>query len=410
MKSISIKKKVGLICLINFIVYAASLLASLLIEKHTLMNIGILFLLWSLPACVIIVCFGVFVIKSITKPLGEIESAAKLAASGKLDATISFVSEDEFGSLAENIRTLIGNLRFFISDIARVLSSIADGDMTVSPDMEYPNDFLPIKNSLEKITASINDLLKQMQTSSQQVAAGSEQVSSGAQSLAQGASEQASSVEELASSINEISERIKQNADHAQNARAEMDKTTNEIKQSDELMKKLVCAMDSIAETSKQIQKIIKVIDDIAFQTNILALNAAVEAARAGEAGKGFSVVADEVRNLASKSTDAAKDTTSLIQDTLSAIENGDTMAKNAGRAIDQISKQAEMVDALIQNISQISKAQAGALELTNTAVNQVSSIIQTNSATAEESAAASEELAAQAETLCTLATGFRLR
>lgn len=410
MKNISIKKKVSFVCLINFLFYAASLSASLFIEQHTSMNIGILSLFWSLLSCAITILFGVFVIKSITRPLSEIESAAKLAASGKLDATISFVSGDEFGVLAENIRTLIGNLRLYISDIASVLGSIAEGDMTASPDMEYPNDFLPIKNSLQKITASINDLLKQMQTSSQQVASGSEQVSSGAQSLAQGASEQASSVEELAASINEISEKIKQNADHAQNARIEMDKTTDEIKKSDEHMKKLICAMDSIAGTSKQIQKIIKVIDDIAFQTNILALNAAVEAARAGEAGKGFSVVADEVRNLASKSADAAKDTTSLIQDTLSAIENGDTMAKNAGRAIDQISQQAEMVDALIQNISQTSAAQAGALEQTNTAVNQVSNIIQTNSATAEESAAASEELAAQAETLRTLATDFHLR
>ncbi|BAK97930.1 methyl-accepting chemotaxis protein [Oscillibacter valericigenes Sjm18-20] len=410
MKNISIKKKVWLVCLINFAFYVVSLWASLFIEKYTSMNRGILLFAWSLIACVIIIWLGTFMIKSIIKPLSEIEFAAKQAASGKLDATISFSSRDEIGTLAENIRTLIGNLRLYISDIARVVGSIADGDMTVSTGVEYPNDFQPIKGSLEKIVISIDTLLKQMQTSSKQVAGGAEQISSGAQALAQGAAEQASSAEELAASINEISEKVQQNADHAQNAGTEMDKTTNGIKQGNEHMKKLVCAMDSIEETSKQIQTIIKVIDDIAFQTNILALNAAVEAARAGEAGKGFSVVADEVRNLAGKSADAAKNTTSLIQDTLLAIENGDSMAKNAGKALDKIAEQAEVMDLIIRNITQTSEAQAGALEQINTAVSQVSSVIQTNSATAQESAAASEELAAQAETLQELIAGFQLR
>jgi len=410
MKNISVRKKVDLICLFNFIFYAVSLSVSLFVEKHTSINVGIIFLLCSLIAFVMILLLGASVSKNIIEPLGEIESAAKLAASGKLDANISFVSRDEIGSLAENIRTLIGNLQRYISDMARVLGGIAEGDMTVTPSMEYPNDFHAIKQSLRKIIESMDNLLKQMQNTSSQVAAGSEQISASAQSLAQGATEQASSAEELAASIAEISEKIKQNADHAQQARSDMDKTTSELEHGDMQMKKLVSAMDSIAQTSTQIQKIIKVIDDIAFQTNILALNASVEAARAGSSGKGFAVVADEVRNLAGKSAAAAKDTAVLIQNTLSAIENGDTMVNEAGKALDQISKKVETIDVLIRKIAQVSEEQAGALMQIDNEVTQVSSVIQTNSAAAEESAAASEELAAQAETLRTLVAGFRLK
>lgn len=263
---------------------------------------------------------------------------------------------------------------------------------------------------MEQIIVSLNDTLLQISTASHQVAAGSEQMSAGAQALSQGATEQASSIEELAASITEVSEMIRQNASHAQQASNNMDETTLGIEHGDQQMQNLVVAMNEIERTSGEIERIIKTIDDIAFQTNILSLNAAVEAARAGEAGKGFAVVADEVRNLASKSAEAAKETTVLIQSTLAAIKNGSAMVTETGKSLDQISDKAQIVNELVKKIAEASDTQASSIQQINVGINQISSVVQTNSATAEESAASSEELSAQAETLKTLVSHFKLK
>ncbi|MPL94275.1 hypothetical protein SDC9_40426 [bioreactor metagenome] len=358
-------------------------------------------------ALIIVLC--IFIVRSITKPVREIEAAAKLLADGKLDARVTYTSKDEIGSLADSIRILIQNLSGYISDISHILGCMSDGDMTVSVDMEYRNDFAPIKLSMEQIIQSLHQTLLQISTSSQQVAAGSEQLASGAQSLSQGATEQASSAEELVASIGHVSERINQNAKNAGNASVNMEQTIQEIQRGDQQMKRLVSAMGEIAQTSGEIQRIVKTIDDIAFQTNILALNAAVEAARAGSAGRGFAVVAEEVRNLAGKSASAAKDTTSLIENTLSAIGNGNTMVVETERSLEQISVKASSVASLVEEIAAASQAQSAAIQQINAGINQISSVIQTNSATAEESAASSEELSAQAEMLETLVSQFKL-
>ena len=378
-------------------------------QSAQIMSTGIV-IAYFVMTMLIAITLCVYIVRSITRPLSEIEAAAKLLADGKLDAQVHYTSKDEIGSLAGSIRTLIASLNGYISDIAQVLGSIADGDMTISVERSYQNDFAPIKQSMQHIIMSLNEIMAQISQSSEQVAAGAEQMSAGAQALSQGATEQASSTEELAAAIAEVAHGVNQNSENARQASADMTETTAEIEQGDQQMQRLVEAMDNIEKTSGEIQKIIKTIDDIAFQTNILSLNAAVAAARAGEAGKGFAVVADEVRNLASKSAEAAKNTTILIQTTLAAIENGDQMVTQTEKSLRQIAQKAEGAALLVQQIATASEQQAKSVEQINVGVNQISGVIQTNSATAEESAASSEELSAQAVTLQTLIAKFKLK
>ncbi len=364
----------------------------------------------SAATLIITVVLCVYIVRSITKPILEIESATKKLASGNLSASISYESRDELGSLASNTRVLIEILRTYIGNISDVLGTMADGDLTVTVDIDYAGDFAPIKASLERILTSLNGALMQISQSSEQVASGSNQVASGAQALSQGSTEQASSVEELSATINEISLQIKQNAENAQQANKMVGATTQEIENGNRQMLQLVSAMDEISKTSNQIGKIIKTIDDIAFQTNILALNAAVEAARAGNAGKGFAVVAEEVRNLAGKSAEAAKDTTVLIESAIQAIQNGTHMVSATERSLGLIVEKAESVSTLVSEIAAASNAQATAVTQTTQGIEQISNVVQNNSATAEESAAASEELSGQALILQQLITRFRLQ
>ncbi|MDD3394929.1 MAG: methyl-accepting chemotaxis protein [Anaerotignum sp.] len=369
---------------------------------------------------IIFVLFGVslisaillclYIIKSIRKPLEEIEIAAKSLAEGNLNAIVTYESNDEVGSLANSIRSLIGNLNSYITNISFVLGRMSEGDMTVTVDIKYQNDFLPIKNSMERIISSLNETLVQINTASNEVAAGSEQVSAGAQALSQGSMEQASSIEELAANIAEISSQIRQNAENAQKVNANVKETNDEINLGMDQMMKLIVAMDEIANTSNEVQKIIRAIDDIAFQTNILALNAAVEAARAGAAGKGFAVVADEVRNLAGKSAEAAKNTTTLIDNTLVAINNGTKVVDKVKDSLENISIKGNSVSGLVEGITEASQQQAESADQINVGVEQISSVVQTNSATAEESAASSEELSGQAEMLRSLISSFQLK
>ena len=364
----------------------------------------------SVAALIITIILCVYIVRSITKPLFEIEGATKQLAAGNLSATISYESRDELGSLAKNTRKLIESLRTYIGNISDVLGTMADGDLTVEVDIDYVGDFAPIKASLERILSSLSGALVQISQSSEQVAIGSNQVASAAQALSQGSTEQASSVEELSATINEISLQIKQNAENAQQANKMVNATTQEIENGNRQMLQLVAAMDEISKTSNQIGKIIKTIDDIAFQTNILALNAAVEAARAGAAGKGFAVVAEEVRNLAGKSAEAAKNTTALIESAIQAIQNGTHMVSATEKSLGLIVEKADGVSRLVNEIAGASNAQATAVIQTTQGIEQISNVVQNNSATAEESAAASEELSGQALVLQQLIARFRLQ
>lgn len=356
---------------------------------------------------------SLYVVRTITSPVKEIDEVAKNIANGKLDEEIQYQSKDELGTLAVNFNATVARLRDYVNyidEVSKVLNQVADGDLVFQLTYDYAGEFAKIKTALVNISDSLNNTMSQISQSSDQVASGSEQVSSGAQALSQGATEQASSIEELAATVNEISSQVKQNADNAQNASQRVNQVGNEAAESNRRMQDMLSAMADISNRSSEIGKIIKTIEDIAFQTNILALNAAVEAARAGEAGKGFAVVADEVRNLASKSAEASKNTAVLIESSLKAVENGTKIADDTAMSLNEVVTGVQDVTGTINEISNASEVQAKSISQVTQGIDQISSVIQTNSATAEESAAASEELSGQAQILKNLVSQFRLK
>ncbi len=363
-----------------------------------------------IAALIASVVIAIMIARSISKPVAEMVGAAQKMSQGDLSAQVSVNSKNEIGQLGAAFSETIETIKAYITDIKINLTKMEKGELEITTNLDYKGDFIELKNSIHGIAVSLDDTLTQINQASEQVSSGAAQVSDGSQELAQGATEQASSVEELSATITEISEHVKVNAEHAVNASKNVTNVSNEIEISNQHMEDMVVAMSQINESSSEIGKIIKTIEDIAFQTNILALNAAVEAARAGAAGKGFAVVADEVRNLASKSAAAAKNTTSLIENSMKQVENGTRIADETAKSLLRVVESAKIVTDTVEKISQASSRQSDAIGQVTLGVEQISSVVQTNSATAEESAAASEELSGQAQLLKTLVGKFKLR
>ena len=351
------------------------------------------------------------VASGIANPVRDMSDRIQLLSEGDLTSDISVIDrKDEIGTLNQSLINTVNFLREYITEISAVLGKISNGELNVDIEKEYIGDFVSIKDSMEKIAASLTDTMIEIKNSSDQVAIGSDQVSSGAQALSQGATEQASSIEQLSASIIEISDQVRSNAVNANNATSLVESVGKEIDRSNIHMQEMIRAISEISDKSAQIGRIIKTIDDIAFQTNILALNAAVEAARAGAAGKGFAVVADEVRNLAGKSAQAASETTELIESSISAVLNGTRIADETAESLSSVVTGASKITSLMQDISKASNEQANSIGQVTQGIEQISGVVQTNSATAEESAAASEELSAQAQLLNSLVSKFKMR
>ncbi len=342
--------------------------------------------------------------------------AERLNKLGQGDLTSEVISktkyDDETRVLANATQGIVDDFNTIINDQSYMLGEIAQGNFDIESQNEeaYKGDFRPLLDSLNKIVVDLTDTMYQIYQGSDQVANGADQVASGAQALSQGATEQASSVEQLSATIVEISEHINATAKNAVEATEQANTASSGINGSNAKMQEMVLAMNDITNTSNEISKIIKTIDDIAFQTNILALNAAVEAARAGAAGKGFAVVADEVRNLAGKSAEAAKSTTVLIENAISAIANGTKIADETAHALLEVVEKVNSVTAKIDEIATASEEQATAVTQLKGGVEQISSVVQTNSATSEQSASASEELSGQAQTLKQIVSAFKLK
>ena len=357
----------------------------------------------------VLLFFWFYITGSLTRPISEIEAAAEQMASGNLGISIGYRSKDELGKLSGSMNHMTATLKGYVQSIDEVLGELARGNFTVETDTDFVGDFAPIKDSMTGIAESLSRTLLEIDQAAEQVASGSEQVSGGAQALSQGATEQASSIEELSATVDEISGNVRMNAENAQLSNRKVMETAEEIESGNAQMNELIVAMNEIKATTDQIGKIIKAIDDIAFQTNILALNAAVEAARAGAAGKGFAVVADEVRNLAAKSADAAKNTTQLIESSVKAVGNGASIAAETAEKLQSMKQKAEESSRLVDEITRASGDQANAVVQIMQGLEQIAVVVQTNSATAEESAAASEELNSQAQVLKSLVGQFRI-
>ena len=354
------------------------------------------------------VCF--ILTKSLVNPIKEIKASISSLAVGKLDTTITYESKDELGELAADVRSTVLELSSYIKNISYTLGEISKNNLDISVDMNYLGDFSPIKTSMEEIIYSLNNTVQLIGDSAEQVSNGAEQFSGGAMALSQGATEQASAIQQLSASISEVSEQVVKNANNAKNASTISSEAAMEVENGNRLMVQMMKAMEEIGRASGEIEKIIKTIDDIAFQTNILALNAAVEAARAGAAGKGFAVVADEVRNLAGKSADSAKNTTVLIENAIKAVENGTKIAEQTARSLNTIVEGTKKATTLINEIAEASNEQSSSIEQISYGVDQISAVVQTNSATAEESAASSQELIGQAQILKELVSRFTLK
>ncbi len=384
-------------------------------EYTSRLNRTIIFMHVSTCVCLVLAIISLaslvlYVMKQVVRPLIHITEQVRPLKEGNLSLNMEYHSENELGELVRTLEESLGRIEEYVGDIDRVMDELAQGNFNISTSARYIGDFQPIEDALGRFTVSISEAMGSIVKAEQNVASHAEQLSGGAQALAQGATDQASAVEELYATVDEISRSAAKNVEAVGNARRSAELTSERVTLSSGQMEKMVAAMGDIAEASQQISKIIATIEDIASQTNLLALNAAGEAARAGEAGKGFAVVASEVRVLASKSAEAVKATKSLIENSVQATDRGSHIVTEVSESLKQVQELVLESDKAISSITEAIHQEADALSQVSIGIGQISSVVQTNSASSEESAAVSTELFEQVNLLEQKTKMFRLK
>ena len=376
-------------------------------------NISLIFIVF-----IMLILIGISVVLSklledvLLEGINHIKDIAKNLSSGHLKTDSTYNSKDEMGEMSNDLTNSIDMLVSYINDITDTLEKLASGNLNIhlNTSIDYIGDFSPIQNSLENIIDSLNNIFINMHQSISSISNNSEQISLTTQILSEGSSDQAGTVEELFASFTEILSQVKKNTENAEKANNFSNNTIQIVKDGNNKMHELLDSMQKITISSKQIAEIISTIEDIASQTNLLALNAAIEAARAGDSGKGFAVVADEVRHLAEQSSDAVNNTSKIIENSLSLVLAGENLAKETASSLDIIVKNVDDTALLVKEITIASENQAEAITQMTAGVDQISEVVQTNSATAEELAASTEELVSQTQLIETQIAKYSLK
>ena len=349
------------------------------------------------------------VLETILEPLHAIEDVAMELTEGNLHSTLEYHSDDEIGKLAHSMRKSIRILETYVDDIDRSMKLFSEGNFDVHPEVEWRGDFVGILNSFMAFQASMAGTIKGIQNVSNEVSGAAEQVASSSNDLADGATNQAAVVEELTATVTGVSEQVEKNSQSAKEISVKVDELGNAISESNGKMHEMVDSMHEISEASKEIDKIITTINEIASQTNLLALNASIEAARAGEAGKGFAVVANQVNVLADQSAQAAKESATLIETSVKAVEKGMVIAGQTAAQLEEVAENSKLITTEVTNIAETLETQTTEIKQINEGIEQINDVVQTNSATSEECAAASQEMSSEAESLREMIRKFKV-
>lgn len=349
------------------------------------------------------------VLETILEPLHAIEDVAMELTEGNLHSTLEYHSDDEIGKLAHSMRKSIRILETYVDDIDRSMKLFSEGNFDVHPEVEWRGDFVGILNSFMAFQASMAGTIKGIQNVSNEVSGAAEQVASSSNDLADGATNQAAVVEELTATVTGVSEQVEKNSQSAKEISVKVDELGNAISESNGKMHEMVDSMHEISEASKEIDKIITTINEIASQTNLLALNASIEAARAGEAGKGFAVVANQVNVLADQSAQAAKESATLIETSVKAVEKGMVIAGQTAAQLEEVAENSKVITTEVTNIAETLETQTTEIKQINEGIEQINDVVQTNSATSEECAAASQEMSSEAESLREMIRKFKV-